>query len=116
MSTNGKHPRTLQIYRSYSFVDKDPIIDRVRTVLADEGVNYSDAHRMSGVSASTLSNWFKGPTRRPQYASVAAIVRSVGYDFQLVRSGPHMDGGRPRKAHSPVIAKPRYWSKQDAAE
>jgi hypothetical protein len=109
---NGKH-RTLITYRSYNFIDKDPVIDRVKTILNDEGVTHADIHRMSGVNPGTLTNWFKGPTKRPQYASIAAVVRSVGYDFQLVRTGPHMEGGRPRKAYKPEIGKPQYRSKSD---
>jgi hypothetical protein len=37
----------------------------------------------SGVSPGTISNWFKGKTMRPQFATTAAVVRSMGYDFVL---------------------------------
>jgi hypothetical protein len=72
-------------YRSYSFKTKDPVIDRVRTILQDEGLSNNDAHIISGVSTTTLHNWFEGETRRPQYATVAAIISSVGYEAKFVK-------------------------------
>jgi hypothetical protein len=34
--------------------------------------------RDSGVSATTLHNWFDGKTRRPQFATVLAAARGIG--------------------------------------
>lgn len=85
---NGKHPKkgALSLYRSYSFVDKDPVIDRIRTIVQDEGLSYQDIHIISGVSAGTLSNWFEGETRRPQYATIAAVTYSLGYKQEFVKA------------------------------
>lgn len=74
----------VRVYRTYNFIDKDPIIDQTRTVLqstlgAEKFIGR--AARLSGVSNSTLRNWFEGDTRRPQYATVAAVLSSVGYDL-----------------------------------
>ena len=74
------------LYRSYSFKTKDPVIDRVRTIVQDEGLSYRDIHIISGVSASTLTNWFEGETRKPQYATVAAVTASLGYKQEFVRA------------------------------
>lgn len=92
-----KQARSLVTYKSYSFIDKDPIIDQVRTLIADEGESYLQIHDMSGVSVSTLYNWFRGETRRPQYASVMAVVRSLGYDLQIVRAGKPKTASIKRK-------------------
>src|SRR3954466_13343137 len=73
------------IYRSYNFVDKDPVIDRMRTILKDEGLSYSEVHVLSGISDATMRNWFDGGTRRPQYATVAAFTSSLGYESQFVK-------------------------------
>jgi transcriptional regulator with XRE-family HTH domain len=87
MKGNGKHrTKPLSLYRSYSFVDKDPVIDRIRTIVQDEGLSYQDIHIISGVSAGTLSNWFEGETRRPQYATIAAVTFSLGYKQEFVKS------------------------------
>ena len=65
-------------YRSYSFVDKDPVIDRLRTMVQREGLSYGEIGTISGVSGTTLHNWFDGQTRRPQFATVAAVASSLG--------------------------------------
>lgn len=83
----------LKLYRSYSFKDKDPIIDRIRTVMQDEGLSNQDIADSSGVSATTLHNWFKGETQRPQFATVMAVTRSMGYDLQLVRTTKRASSG-----------------------
>lgn len=84
----------LKLYKSYSFKDKDPIIDKMRTVLSDEGVKESEACELSGLSQSTLRNWFHGETRRPQFATVMALARSVGYDLELVKSERRVTGSK----------------------
>jgi transcriptional regulator with XRE-family HTH domain len=77
---------SLHLYRSYMFKDKDPVIDRIRTIVKDEGLSYSEIHVISGVSSSTLANWFDGETRKPQYATVAAVTYSLGYKQEFVKS------------------------------
>lgn len=87
MAKNGKDKkRGLQLYRSYSFVDKDPVIDRIRTIVQDEGLSYGEIGTISGVSSGTLTNWFEGQTRRPQYATIAAVTYSLGYKQEFVKS------------------------------
>lgn len=66
-----------KVYDTYSFVDKDPIIDFMRKP-ADE-YSYAELSRVSGVSATTIYNWFEGQTRRPSYATVIAVLRAMGY-------------------------------------
>lgn len=65
-------------YKSYSFVDKDPIIDKLRTVVGDSGRAWEDISRASGVSEKTLGNWFIGNTKRPYFATVEAVGRACG--------------------------------------
>lgn len=72
-------------YRSYSFVDKDPVIDRLRTIINDEEVTIGEVHVLSDVSTTTMYNWFDGKTRRPSHACVAAVAGALGYDFSLVK-------------------------------
>lgn len=69
----------LKLYSSYNFVDKDPVIDKMRTMVKREGLRYGEISALSGVSASTMTNWFDGKTRRPQYATVMAVIRALGY-------------------------------------
>jgi transcriptional regulator with XRE-family HTH domain len=72
-----------KIYRSYSFRDKDPVIDQLRTLVGN--ASYQEISDASGVSTSTLYNWFYGATRRPTYAATAAVASACGYDFVLQR-------------------------------
>jgi transcriptional regulator with XRE-family HTH domain len=83
----------LKLYKSYSFRDKDPIIDAMRTAIADTGDSLAKVSERSGVSAGTMGNWFNGRTRRPQFATVAAFC--VSQDKHAVifgKNGPRLIG------------------------
>jgi predicted transcriptional regulator len=74
-------------YKSYNFVDKDPIIDEIRTVYENSGVNYKWIEDNSGVTSHTIANWFSGKTRKPQAATINAVLRSLGYKLGIVEFG-----------------------------
>lgn len=65
-------------YKSYSFIEKDPVIDALRTAVSQHGFTYPELHEKSGVAYTTIHNWFHGKTRRPQFATVAAVARAMG--------------------------------------
>jgi hypothetical protein len=71
-------------YKSYSFVDKDPIIDEVRTVVQAAHVTKQWIEDESGVTAQTLHAWFDGKTRRPQAATINAVLRALGKKLGVV--------------------------------
>ena len=71
-------------YRTYMFKEKDPMIDKIRTVVEASGESYLDIHESSGVSTTTLYNWFHGETRRPQFASLNAVARALNHELRLV--------------------------------
>jgi hypothetical protein len=73
-------------YKTYRFRDKDPIIDKLRTIIKDEGLDYYTIAEDSGVRVTTLMAWFVGVTRRPQHATVAAICRAIGYELEPRRA------------------------------
>jgi transcriptional regulator with XRE-family HTH domain len=81
-------------YKSYSFVDKDPIIDEIRTVVEESGVSYKQIEDESGVTDSTLRSWFQGKTRRPQAATLNAVARALGYKLGFV---PYKEAAIARK-------------------
>jgi transcriptional regulator with XRE-family HTH domain len=74
-------------YKSYNFVDKDPIIDEIRTVYEQSGVNYQWIADNSGVTPQTLSAWFSGKTKKPQAATINAVLRAMGYKLGIVEFG-----------------------------
>ena len=70
----------IQIYRTYRWIDKDPIIDAVRTVVkSGERLKNTMVHQISGVATATLENWFSGSTRKPQNSTVTAVTSALGY-------------------------------------
>jgi DNA-binding phage protein len=80
-----KSGRGILVYKSYSFIDnKDPIIDKMRTMVKDSGNSYSEIHEESGVSVNTLHNWFEGNTKRPVFATIAAVAGALGKEVIFV--------------------------------
>lgn len=83
-------------YKSYSFIDKDPIIDYVRTIVQDSGKYIKDISIDSGVNTLTIRKMLYGETKRPQAATVNAILRACDMklsvttvDFQDVITPTH---------------------------
>jgi hypothetical protein len=69
-------------YRNYKFnrVDKDCIIDALRTVIKSElHLKNSMVHQITGVAVATLDGWFDGDTRKPQNATVCQVTGALGY-------------------------------------
>ncbi len=71
--------------RTYSIKDHDPAIDKIRTLLEDEGVKVKEAAVLSNVGLSTIDNWFNGSTKRPQHTTLAAVASGLGFDWELQR-------------------------------
>jgi hypothetical protein len=81
----------LRTYRSYNFVDRDPIVDFMRTRVYGDGGGPSKVATASGVAPTTLYGWFHGKTRRPQFATVAAVLLACGetqIDLRAVLRAP----------------------------
>jgi hypothetical protein len=70
-------------YKSYSFVDKDPMIDQVRTVIGDSHMTYKAISEASGVNTTTIRGWLDGSTRKPQAATFNAVLRTCGYKLAV---------------------------------
>lgn len=78
----------VRLYRTYRFIDKDPVIDEMRTLIQDEGLmkKLTIVHQLSGVATATLDNWFNGETVSPQNRTVSAVATSLGYKRQWSKS------------------------------
>jgi hypothetical protein len=96
----------LRIYRTYNMIDKDPAIDKVRTIVQDEGLfkNLGAVADISSVSASTLNAWFHGDTMRPQNATIQAVLSSLGYKTEYVKDHD-IDVEKERKAGAAWLEK-----------
>jgi hypothetical protein len=81
--TNGTG--RMPIYKSYTFRDKDPIIDELRTLVEDHygvrvnGKSLRQITEAGGPTASCMGSWFFGTTKRPQNATIEAAGRAMGY-------------------------------------
>lgn len=75
----------LNIYKSYSFRNQDPVVDKLRTIKSDTKYTDDEIHEKSGVSVGTLHNWWNRKTRRPQHATIMAVARAMGYKYDLVK-------------------------------
>lgn len=72
----------LRLYRTYRFLDKDPVIDELRTLVSGEGLmkKLDLVHQISGVATTTLDNWFHGDTVSPQNRTIMAVATSLGFE------------------------------------
>ena len=72
-------------YPTYSFIEKDPIIDLLHTQLTRKHITIKDLALSSGVSPGTIRNWFYGETKRPSHATVKAVAIALGFTYTLTR-------------------------------
>jgi transcriptional regulator with XRE-family HTH domain len=70
-------------YKSYNFVDKDPIIDYLRTIVQNSQKTNKAIAEESGVTTTTISNMLYGKTRRPQAATINAILRALNHKLNI---------------------------------
>lgn len=68
----------VKLYRTYSFVNKDPAIDALRTVFQKTKAKRSKVALDANMSSTTLHGWFDGKTRRPQFCTLTAAARALG--------------------------------------
>jgi len=92
--------------RTYHFrkKEKDPVIDAVHTLFDEVGASLKNIHEKAGISRTTVYNWFDGPTCKPQYATLNATLRALGYEFQIVPYR-HRINGQSIKATPPKIVR-----------
>jgi transcriptional regulator with XRE-family HTH domain len=83
------------LYKSYNFIDKDPIIHQIERLIDDTGISYAEIERRSGVTRMCLNNWFTGKTRRPQHCTIMAVLKAIGYEYKIVAR----EAVRPLSSH-----------------
>lgn len=80
----------MKAYKSYNFIDKDPVIDELRTIFQRNRITYAFVEQKSGVTSQTMRNWFEGKTKRPLNSTVEAVVRAIGGKRQIVMPATHL--------------------------
>ena len=82
--------RFIMSYRTYNWKNKNPVIDKVRTILQDEGLFAKKSRKMlenlSGVKVQTFDGWFEGETRDPRHTTVMACLTALGYEETFTKT------------------------------
>lgn len=88
MAAKTKTKPKFGFYPSYQFGDHDPIIDQIDTLRKDAGSpKFDKVSADSGVSVTTLNNWHTRKVKRPQFATVKAVVQALGGELGIVYRG-----------------------------
>lgn len=89
----------------YRFIDKDPVIDVIRTEMGRMGnLSGEQINRVaydSGISPSTIHGWLTGDTRRPQSLTTRFVLEALGVSIKYVRE----DGTSIRQSAPSMISK-----------
>lgn len=76
---------SLWLRRSYNCIDKNPEIDRFRTIWQKERIKESELAVLAGLGVATVKNMFGGKTRDPRHSTFGKIAGAIGYKYDLVR-------------------------------
>lgn len=72
----------------YRFIDKDPIIDVIRTAMQRKGnLNPEQINRVAydaGIHPGTLHNWLNGDTRRPLSLTTRFVLEALGVTIRYI--------------------------------
>lgn len=72
----------------YRFIDKDPIIDVIRTAMQRKGnLNPEQINRVAyeaGIHPGTLHNWLNGDTRRPLSLTTRFVLEALGVSIKYI--------------------------------
>ena len=77
--------------RDYRHIEKDPIIDLIRTVIqmrcGGHDIPYGFINRLSvrsGVSTGAIHNWLFGETKRPQQLSTKFVLSALDVETTYI--------------------------------
>jgi hypothetical protein len=78
-----KRKDVLNLEKSYNFVDKAEVVDRLRTWIAEDGRTFTTIANKTGdygvsVSHTTINNLFSGKTKWPRASTLTAIGKVLG--------------------------------------
>lgn len=100
----GRANGSAWLVRSYNFVDKDPEVDRFRTLWQKERIKEADLAVLAGLAPATVHNMFGGETRQPRHSTFAKMAGALGYKYELHRD----DGKAPNYEREIPKAREQY--------
>lgn len=72
----------------YRFINKDPIIDIIRTAMQRRGnISPEQINRVAfdaGIHPGTLHNWLEGDTRRPLSITTRFVLEALGVTVRYI--------------------------------
>lgn len=68
----------------YRFIDKDPVVDMIRTAIHDSGRSLKDISGDSFVSSKTLSKWIYGEVKKPQSFTIFKVCKALRIRVEYV--------------------------------
>lgn len=84
MAKKVRKSRTFTPYKSYPFRGQDPMVGKIKDIFDESGEKLSAIHEASGVSTSTIGNWFNKKTMRPQVSTVNAVLMAMNKELAIV--------------------------------
>jgi DNA-binding phage protein len=72
----------IKVYRTYKFNGQDPVIENFRTLMNKQKSNPTMISLRSDVSRTTIANWLDGSTKAPQFKTVQAATRALGFSYE----------------------------------
>ncbi len=77
--------RTITQYTHYNFKDRDPIFDKIFSIIDGHGLTLKQVAAASGMNIKTLSRWKSGKSKQAYYSSIVRVVIGLRkWDFKLI--------------------------------
>lgn len=89
VKSESKSKTRMGFYPTYQFGgDHDPILDAIDTLRQDAGnPSFEEISGKCRVSITTLYNWHERKVKRPQFATVKAVVLALGGELSVTYRG-----------------------------
>lgn len=68
----------------YRFIDKDPVVDLIRSAVFDDKREIKDIAAEARVHPNTISRWLYGDTRRPQHFTLMRVFFALGVEIKYI--------------------------------
>ena len=65
--------------RGYRWSERDPILDEVCRLITNSGLSAAAVAARAEITAATVNAWLSGHTKRPQNATIDAVLRALGF-------------------------------------
>ena len=82
----------------YRFIDKDPVIDLIRTAVYNDGRPEREIAVAAYINPSTLTKLLYGSTKRPQHRTVGSLFEALKIEQRYI----YRDSGKTLKVAAEI--------------